>query len=75
MEARVKPETCPKCGSIFVEWDRYQKVYRCLVKSCGWTSEYRNGLHPRLNSTETLDQLRKAEQTQPAISCYPNVSS
>jgi len=38
----TKPETCPKCGSIFVDWDRYQKVYRCLVKSCGWTGENRN---------------------------------
>ena len=40
MEFCAKPETCPKCGSIFVDWDRYQKAYRCLVKSCGWIRRY-----------------------------------
>jgi len=38
----LKPEKCPSCGSIFVDWDRHHKVYRCLVKSCGWRSEYNN---------------------------------
>jgi hypothetical protein len=65
MEFCTKPETCPKCGSIFVDWDRHQKVYRCLVKSCGWTSEYRNGLHTELNASQSLGQLRNVEQTQP----------
>lgn len=67
MEFCTKPETCPQCGSIFVDWDRYQKVYRCLVKNCGWTSEYRNGLRSRFNATLSLDQLRNAEQTQVAL--------
>ena len=37
----TKPKTCPKCGSIFVDWDRCQKVYRCLVRSCGWVDKNR----------------------------------
>lgn len=67
MDFRTKPETCPKCGSIFVDWDRYQKVYRCLVKSCGWTSEYRNGLNPRFHETLSSDQLGKNQQTQVSL--------
>ena len=64
MDIRVKPETCPKCGSIFIDWDRYQKVYRCLVKSCGWTSEHRNGLNIEINENRSLGQHRNVEQTQ-----------
>ena len=64
MDIRIKPETCPACGSIFVDWDRYQKVYRCLVKSCGWTSEHRNGLRTELNASQPLGHLRNVEQTQ-----------
>jgi len=33
---KVRPEKCPQCGSIFVDWDRYGKVYRCLVKDCNY---------------------------------------
>ncbi len=48
----TRPETCPQCGSIFVDWDRYHKVYRCLVKSCGWTGEHRNA-HLKNSPTKT----------------------
>jgi hypothetical protein len=65
MDVCIKPETCPKCGSIFVDWDRYQKGYRCLVKSCGWTNEYRNGLHTRLDAGQSSEQVKNIEQTQP----------
>lgn len=27
-------EVCPKCGSIFIEWDRQNKLFKCLQKSC-----------------------------------------
>lgn len=58
----TKPETCPACGSIFVDWDRYHKVYRCLVKSCGWTSEYKNGHASKLNINESLNQFPKTQK-------------
>jgi hypothetical protein len=63
MEFCSKPETCPKCGSIFVDWDRYQKVYRCLVKSCGWTSKYKNknGLSSGYYETPPLKHLQNAK--------------
>lgn len=27
---------CPRCGSIFVEYDHRQKRMRCLMRDCGW---------------------------------------
>jgi len=59
----AKPETCPKCGSIFVDWDRYHKVYRCLVKSCGWTGEHRNE-HFRTSSTKPQITLNPSKNGQ-----------
>ena len=29
------PETCPKCGSIFIQFDNIFDQCYCLVKSCG----------------------------------------
>jgi ribosomal protein S27AE len=31
-----KLERCPKCGSVFVEWDPTPRRFRCLVRKCGW---------------------------------------
>jgi len=48
----IKPklERCPICGSIFIDWDRIQKVWRCLVRKCGWTSDRKttNSLERRI---------------------------
>ncbi len=27
-------EVCPKCGSIFIEWDGGNQRFRCLQKDC-----------------------------------------
>ncbi len=61
MAEHTKPETCPKCGSIFVDWDRYHKVYRCLVKNCGWTSEYKNEYTKILSMSLSKNQLPKVQ--------------
>ncbi|MDD5530627.1 MAG: hypothetical protein PHX21_11470 [bacterium] len=32
-------EKCPKCGSIFIEWDGERGCYKCLMRKCQnkWT--------------------------------------
>lgn len=30
---------CPRCGSIFVEYDLQQKRHRCLVRNCPWIED------------------------------------
>jgi len=32
-------EVCPKCGSVFIEWNGLQGCYRCLSRKCGHTWE------------------------------------
>lgn len=30
---------CPRCKSTFVEWDPFEKRFRCLVNGCGWRQQ------------------------------------
>jgi len=32
-------EVCPKCGSIFIEWDGFHSCFHCLERKCQykWT--------------------------------------
>lgn len=39
-----EPLVCPRCGSIFVEWDPRQRRMRCLEYFCGW--QMRNSSAP-----------------------------
>lgn len=34
-----KMEVCPKCGSMFIEWDSLHDCFRCLERKCQykWT--------------------------------------
>jgi hypothetical protein len=34
-----KYSRCPKCNSIFVDFDYKQDRYRCLMWDCGWIEE------------------------------------
>jgi len=34
---------CPKCNSIFVDYDHHHKRFRCLIWDCGWIEEKENG--------------------------------
>ena len=41
---------CPKCSHLSVEFDRHQKVERCLNRKCDWVN--RKGVTPSAESAK-----------------------
>jgi len=35
-ETEGRQRRCPKCGSLFIDWDPYQRRFRCLRRECDW---------------------------------------
>jgi len=35
-------ELCPKCGSVYIQYDRISDKFYCLVRSCGHRWEDKN---------------------------------
>lgn len=52
--------TCPKCNSIFVDYDFHQKRFRCLEWECGWKEEKENGTKD-YNSLVIDEESRKTK--------------
>jgi len=53
MKLKIDWETCPKCGSEFIQQDRTTKELYCLVKSCNhkWNQLLKNIINPYLRSS------------------------
>lgn len=43
---------CPKCRTIFLDYDFHQKRFRCLKWDCGW-------IEKQINETKNHNELIK----------------
>jgi len=66
--AEGKNLVCPRCGSIFIDYDYFQRRWRCLMRNCGWIQKTESdmGNHSNLLTIDefNMNSILKADDNK-----------